>query len=261
MSITTTLAACNVNPALNGPDGAVDLPSSLDDALRYALSFIAQLRDGAGVGWQTGMASQFCTTVTPSGWLKLNGQLVSRATYANLWTFAQASGLASEPDWAAGFYGRFSVGDGVSTFRVPDLRGLFMRGLDESRGIDVGRVFGAFQDHENLLHSHGTTEAAHSHTGTTVGAGGHLHSINDPSHLHPNGVLAGSGVNYNGAGGNPAPVYTNTGAAVTGITINAVGDHSHPFTTAGVSTGLTINNSGGTEARPKNIAWPWYVKY
>ena len=45
MSITTTLAACSTTPANNGPDGAVDPPSTLDDAIRSALSFIAQLRD------------------------------------------------------------------------------------------------------------------------------------------------------------------------------------------------------------------------
>jgi hypothetical protein len=48
MAITTTLAACSTNPALNGPDGATDLPSLIDDAIRYSLSFTAQLRDGTG---------------------------------------------------------------------------------------------------------------------------------------------------------------------------------------------------------------------
>ena len=45
MAITTTLAACSQTVALNGPDGAVDAPSTLDDSIRYALSFIAQIRD------------------------------------------------------------------------------------------------------------------------------------------------------------------------------------------------------------------------
>lgn len=48
MSINTTLAGLSTNPALNGPDGAADLPSQLDDALRYHGAFIAQLRDGVG---------------------------------------------------------------------------------------------------------------------------------------------------------------------------------------------------------------------
>ena len=45
MSVTTTLAACSTTVSLNGPDGAVDAPSTLDDSIRYALSFVATLRD------------------------------------------------------------------------------------------------------------------------------------------------------------------------------------------------------------------------
>ena len=45
MSVTTTLAACSQTVSANGPDGTVDAPSTLDDAIRYALSFVAQLRD------------------------------------------------------------------------------------------------------------------------------------------------------------------------------------------------------------------------
>ena len=45
MPITTSLAACSTTVANNGPDGAVDAPSTLDDSIRYSLSFIAQLRD------------------------------------------------------------------------------------------------------------------------------------------------------------------------------------------------------------------------
>ncbi|WP_208507952.1 tail fiber domain-containing protein [Variovorax paradoxus] len=48
MAINTTLASLSQNAALNGPVGATDPPAILDDGLRYALSFIAQLRDGVG---------------------------------------------------------------------------------------------------------------------------------------------------------------------------------------------------------------------
>jgi hypothetical protein len=48
MTINTTLAGLSQNQALNGPDGATDLPATLDDAQRYALSFTARLRDGVG---------------------------------------------------------------------------------------------------------------------------------------------------------------------------------------------------------------------
>ena len=45
MSINTTLAGLSQNVANNGPDGAVDPPSMLDDAIRYHGAFIAKIRD------------------------------------------------------------------------------------------------------------------------------------------------------------------------------------------------------------------------
>jgi hypothetical protein len=48
MSVNTTLAGLSQTASSNGPDGTADPPSALDDAIRYALSFIAMLRDGVG---------------------------------------------------------------------------------------------------------------------------------------------------------------------------------------------------------------------
>lgn len=48
MSINTTLSGLSQTASLNGPDGAADLPSQYDDAIRYHGAFIAQLRDGSG---------------------------------------------------------------------------------------------------------------------------------------------------------------------------------------------------------------------
>jgi hypothetical protein len=48
MAIITNIANLSQTASLNGPDGAVDPPSSLDDQDRYLGSFIAQLRDGVG---------------------------------------------------------------------------------------------------------------------------------------------------------------------------------------------------------------------
>jgi microcystin-dependent protein len=94
-------------------------------------------------------------TTPPSGWIKANGALLSRSTYAGLWAAAQASGnlAASDGAWVAG---QFSPGDGSTTFRVPDLRGQFLRSWDDGRGIDTGRALGssqadAFQGHRHSL--------------------------------------------------------------------------------------------------------------
>lgn len=66
-------------------------------------------------------------------WLKDNagsGAAVSRTTYAALFA---AIGTT------------FGAGNGSTTFNLPDLRGEFLRGWDDGRGADTGRVFGSSQ--------------------------------------------------------------------------------------------------------------------
>lgn len=257
MSITTTLAACNTNPALNGPDGSTDLPSVMDDAVRYALSFIAQLRDGGAI--PAGAIVNFPTTTTPAFWLKCNGQLVSRTTYATLFAFASASGLVTEAAWTAGSFGAFSVGDGSTTFRLPDLRAMHIRGLDESRGTDPGRVFGVWQDHMIFSHTHGISDPTHAHA---VADPTHSHSINDPTHSHsvsPSVFQVGGTFNVQGgAGTSMQAVGPTTNAVGTGITLNygATG-----IALYGAATGISVVAAGGTENRVRNVAYPFYIKY
>ncbi|MEQ1734444.1 MAG: tail fiber protein, partial [Bacteroidia bacterium] len=77
-----------------------------------------------------GMISYFANVTVPAGYLECNGQAVSRTTYADL--FAAISTL-------------YGVGDGTTTFNLPDLRGEFIRGADHARGVDPGRVLGTAQ--------------------------------------------------------------------------------------------------------------------
>lgn len=101
----------------------------------------------------------FPATTAPSGWLKCNGVLLSRATYANLWAYAQASGnLVSDADWtSAARPGSFSTGDGSTTFRIPDFRGLFLRGFHDgssSYDSDTATPLGKYRDSQNRAHTH-----------------------------------------------------------------------------------------------------------
>ena len=79
---------------------------------------------------QPGMVSFFAMTTAPQGWLKANGDAVSRTTYANLFA---AIGTT------------YGAGDGSTTFNLPDLRGEFLRSLDDGRGVDTGRTIGSSQ--------------------------------------------------------------------------------------------------------------------
>ena len=77
-----------------------------------------------------GQVGMFAMSTAPTGWLKANGATLSRATYADLFT---AIGTT------------FGAGDGSTTFKLPDLRGEFLRVWDDGRGIDGARPFGSSQ--------------------------------------------------------------------------------------------------------------------
>jgi hypothetical protein len=80
------------------------------------------------------------------------GQLVNRADYPRLWEYVQTLGasLVTDAVWVSGLakHGFYSTGNTTTTFRVPDLRGMFLRNLDLSAGIDLGRPSNAAGDYE-----------------------------------------------------------------------------------------------------------------
>lgn len=82
------------------------------------------------IGSEIGTVSAFAMPTAPEGWLVCDGSAISRTDYADL--FATIGTV-----WGAG--------DEISTFNLPDLRGEFVRGFDDGRGVDAGRVFGSAQ--------------------------------------------------------------------------------------------------------------------
>jgi len=119
------------------------LPTSDGDADQYLKT------DGSGnmswasvstpAGVPTGSVFTMATTTVPSGYLECDGAAVSRTTYADLFA-------AIGTTWGAG--------NGSSTFNVPDLRGEFVRGWDNGRGIDSSRTFASSQDDQLQEHTH-----------------------------------------------------------------------------------------------------------
>lgn len=77
----------------------------------------------------------------PSGFLTCNGAAVSRSAYSALFA---AIGTT------------YGTGDGSTTFNLPDLRGEFLRGWDNARGVDSGRGIGTAQSHSVETHTHTT---------------------------------------------------------------------------------------------------------
>ncbi|WP_240160279.1 tail fiber protein [Pseudomonas proteolytica] len=111
-----------------------------------------KLRNAVPVGASVG----FYAASPPVGWLKENGAAVSRTTYANLFSVIGT---------------RFGAGNGSTTFNVPDSRSLFSRALDDSKGIDVGRVNGSTQPQSIQSHSHAILNKAASFVFSASGGG------------------------------------------------------------------------------------------
>ena len=118
-----------------------------------------------------GMVSAFAMGSAPVGWIKCNGAAVSRIAYAELFA-------AIGTEWGAG--------DGFNTFNVPDLRGEFIRGWDDGKGVDVNRQFASAQQEEIKSHYHGLKYIGWDNSGNVSGSSG-----------YPMRVSAGDDGSYN----------------------------------------------------------------
>ena len=124
--------------------GVVQLSSATDSTAVNMAATPAAVRaamQAASQATPTGTIAYFAGDSAPAGWLKANGAQVSRSVYADL--FAAIST-------------RFGAGNGSTTFTLPDLRGVFLRGFDDWRGFDGGRVLGSLQNHNLAEHRHAT---------------------------------------------------------------------------------------------------------
>ena len=172
-------------------------------------------------GVPVGTILTFGASTPPSGFLECNGSAISRSTYASLFSILSTT---------------HGAGDGSSTFNLPDLRGQFVRGWDNSAGVDASRVFGSTQTDQNKNHTH-TTDS--------VTLTGGIRKISE-------GFLAGgsaTGVFTKTSDGNNSITGSSSTSPVGGVDFD--GTHSHTISSSG----------GGTEARPKNVALMYIIKF
>lgn len=113
-----------------------------------------------------GSIIDFAGTAAPSGWLLCYGQLVSRLKYSGLFSVIGTS---------------YGMGDGSTTFAIPDLRGRVAAGKDNMGGVSSNRLINRIG-------------------GTTLGASGGFEEITMtiaemPVHSHGQQVSANSGSN------------------------------------------------------------------
>lgn len=222
------------------PAGIIDISTLLATSVDVEAMTAGRLLHAANVpllGLPAGTILYFAGTSAPTGFLKANGAVISRLVYSKLFEVIGTT---------------FGAGDGSSTFKIPDLRGEFLRAWDDGRGVDTGRSLGTAQDGLVAAHTHtGTISSAgaHTHTGTAVSGGDHSHTI--PKSITTGGD--GPGYEYNAFTRSGNGPNTGVGGAHShALSIDSDGAHTHT---------ITIDNNVGAENRPRNIALLACIKY
>ena len=129
--VTATTAELNILDGVTASTTEINYLDGVTSAIQAQIDGI--------VTSPAGTVIQFAGSSAPAGYLKANGNAVSRTTYAALFA---AIGTT------------YGTGDGSTTFNLPDLRGEFVRGLDDGRGVDSGRALGSAQADELEAHNH-----------------------------------------------------------------------------------------------------------
>jgi microcystin-dependent protein len=158
----------------------------------------------------------YAGTTAPAGYLKCNGDTLPNDSTTSV------QGITA--DWTTLY--------AIVGANLPDLRGEFIRGWDDSKGTDSGRGIRTSQSDQNKQHNHTATSTS------SVTDPGHIHQVQYSNSDSGDGVIEESGTGLSGQ--------EPTLSATTGIT---------------VATATTVANTGGTEARPRNIALLACIKY
>ena len=173
--------------------------------------------DNTGEIIPVGTILPFAGNVVPTGWMLCNGSAINRTTYSALFTIIGNS-------WGAGDY--------TTTFNLPDMRGVFLRGVDGNAGNDPDKAT------RTAIHAGGNT-------GNNVGS-----FQADAFQGHRHGIKS----NCSGTGSNPS-----LGIVLSGNCAFPVDDPSFLDNTYSDNTYGTAKIS--SESRSKNAYVNYIIKY
>jgi microcystin-dependent protein len=213
------------------PSQRLDITGNV--AVTGNISATGDISGATSVFMPAGALVPYAGPSAPTGWLLCAGQAVSRTIFATLFAAVGTT---------------YGIGDGATTFNLPDLRGRSIFGRDDMNGTAANRITNAVSGiTATTLGAVGGDQrlATHGHT-----AQPHNHAITDPGHAHGN-VPFRSGAD------------TDRGAGSSIYSIDNDG------TTSTIGTSITINNatvtindfSGGASANiPPAVILNYIIK-
>lgn len=207
---------------------------------------------------RVGEVLAFAANSAPSGALVCNGAAVSRTTYVRLYNKIGTT---------------FGVGDGSSTFNLPDLRGEFIRGWDNSRGVDTDTITlqGSVTNASNVVTVGSTAglKVGMSLSGTNIPGGATISSITNSTTF----VMSG---NATGTNGTTMITFVVTSRAFGSWQVDTFQSHTHRINTVTVASGAgtvaalgdtganggnITKANGSDESRPRNVALLYAIIY
>ena len=198
---------------------ALTLPSSITNGGFLQTDGSGNLSFSIVEGVPTGSVIAFVGSTAPTGYLKANGD-----------TIPNGSGTVQ------GVTANFAALYALVGATLPDLRGEFVRGFDDSRGVDSGR---------SMLSSQGGENATHNHAASS--------SVSESSHTHNQRGLALSG------GSGSVAITLGSGQSYQIGYSGSISSRSTGSATTGISVSTTTSNQG-SEARPRNVAMLYIIK-
>lgn len=121
------------------------------------------------IGAPTGTIYDFAGTTAPTGHLMCYGQAIDRTTYAALFGVIGTT---------------YGVGDGSTTFNLPDCRGRVSAGKDNMGGTSANRLTAYDAPRGIDGDILGQVGGAETHQLTTYELASHAHGVYDPGHSH-----------------------------------------------------------------------------
>jgi microcystin-dependent protein len=217
--------------------------------------------DGNVSDSEIGAVIAFPFITEPAGFLYCDGRTVSRTTYAELYSSIGIS---------------HGIGDGSTTFNLPDYRGRFLRGVDGIAGNDpdvlartstnggnsgnsAGSVQGdGYGTHTHIQNAHTHIQDAHTHIqdahNHTQSAHGHNFTVSSDSGVVAIGTFAASTSSAGSQSTNSS--ITSAQPAIQ----NSTATNQNTAAT-NQNTTATNQNTGNSETRPKNINVGYFIRF